>query len=106
MTRELTALLLERGQLSLDELAAGCAVSREWVIEHVEAGVLVCEGGGERKPEERWSFSGLDLSRARQLRSVERDFDANPELAGLVADLLEEVQRLRTRLRRAGLPLE
>ncbi|MBE0591990.1 MAG: MerR family transcriptional regulator, partial [Gemmatimonadales bacterium] len=29
---------------------------------------------------------------------LERDFDANEELAALVADLIEEVQRLRAKL--------
>jgi chaperone modulatory protein CbpM len=38
------------------------------------------------------------------MRQVERDFDAAPELAALMADLLEEVDELRTRLRGAGLP--
>jgi chaperone modulatory protein CbpM len=37
------------------------------------------------------------------MRQLERDFDAVPELAALVADLLEEMDTLRARLRRAGL---
>jgi chaperone modulatory protein CbpM len=53
-----------------------------------------------------WRFSGRDLLRMRRLSALERDFDANPELAGLVADLLDEVQRLRTRLLRAGLSID
>jgi chaperone modulatory protein CbpM len=45
------------------------------------------------------------LARARRLAAVERDFEANPELAALVADLIEEVERLKGRLAAAGLPL-
>ena len=30
--------------------------------------------------------------------AVERDFDGNPELAGFVADLMEEIESLRVRL--------
>jgi chaperone modulatory protein CbpM len=37
------------------------------------------------------------------MRQLEQDFDAVPELAALVADLLEEMDDLRTRLRGAGL---
>ena len=37
------------------------------------------------------------------MRAIERDFDAVPELAALVADMLEEVDLLRARLRREGL---
>jgi chaperone modulatory protein CbpM len=33
------------------------------------------------------------------MRQIERDFDAAPELAALVADLLEEMDALRTQLR-------
>lgn len=100
MTQQHIALLLDEARLTLDELTLSCAVSREWIIEQVEAGVLPGEFGPEP---ERWTFSGADLRRTLRLHSVERDFDANPELAGLVADLFEELERLRTRLRRAGL---
>jgi len=33
------------------------------------------------------------------MHRIERDFDAAPELAALVADLLEELEALRARLR-------
>jgi chaperone modulatory protein CbpM len=36
------------------------------------------------------------------MRQVERDFDAVPELAALMADLLEELDELRARVERAG----
>lgn len=101
--QEHMALLLEDAQLTLEEVATSCAVSREWIIEHVEAGVLL----GRPDPDpKRWSFSGSDLLRTRRLSEIERSFDANPELAGLVADLLDELERLRVRLRRAGMPLD
>jgi chaperone modulatory protein CbpM len=37
------------------------------------------------------------------MRRLERDFDAVPELAALVVDLIEELDAVRARLRRAGL---
>jgi chaperone modulatory protein CbpM len=43
------------------------------------------------------------MLRARRMLEVERAFDAAPELAALVADLLEELDTLRARLSRAGL---
>lgn len=43
------------------------------------------------------------LRRLRSMHRLERDFDAAPELAALVADLEDEVRRLRARLQRAGL---
>lgn len=103
MTQQLIGLLLDDARLTLDELAASCTVSREWIIEHVHAGVLLTDYTPDPAG---WLFSGRDVLRTRRLSRVERDFDANPELAGLVADLFEELERLRTRMRRAGLPLD
>jgi chaperone modulatory protein CbpM len=37
---------------------------------------------------------------------LERDFDAAPELAALTADLIEEVEQLKRRLKNAGLAAE
>ncbi|HEX7156410.1 MAG TPA: MerR family transcriptional regulator, partial [Burkholderiaceae bacterium] len=37
-----------------------------------------------------------------EIRRLERDFDAEPELAALVADLVEELETLRARLRHGG----
>jgi chaperone modulatory protein CbpM len=103
MTPEHIAELLEDALLELEEVAVSCTVSREWIVERVHTGVLLLEAGADPSG---WRFSGRDLLRTRRLFALERDFDANPELAGLVADLMEEIERLRTRLRRAGLSLE
>ena len=100
MTEELTAALLDEARIGLEELAASCTVSREWVIEHVRAGVLLERAGPDPGV---WSFTSHDLIRARHLYALEHQFDANPELAGLVVDLVEELERMRARLKRAGL---
>ena len=47
-----------------------------------------------------WRIAGVTIARARRMRQVERDFDAVPELAALVADLLEELDDLREQVRR------
>ena len=75
--------------LSLEELVVVCAVTPEWVRERVAEGLL--PAGPE------WRFSVLAVRRARRMRALERDFDAAPELAALVADLLEELDALRAR---------
>ena len=100
MSREYIAVVLEEMPLTLRELALSCAVSEDWIIEHVRAGVLAAPPEGDPA---QWRFPDPVLRRTRRLLALERDFDANPELAGLVADLLEELERLRIRLRRAGL---
>lgn len=95
----LTAVVVGEGSFTLEEFARACAVSHEWVVLHVEEGMLLGAGASVAD----WRFSGHDLWRARRIHALERDFDAAPELAALVADLLEEVEALRARLRRAGL---
>jgi chaperone modulatory protein CbpM len=77
--------------LTLEELVVVCAVTREWVRERVEEGLLPAA------PE--WRFSAVAVRRARRMFALERDFDAAPELAALMADLLDELDELRARLR-------
>jgi chaperone modulatory protein CbpM len=93
------AATLEDALLSLDELCRVHAVSPQWVVERVEAGLLPPPPGAPR----RWRFDAAQLHRVRCMARIERDFDAAPELAALVADLVDELDRLRARLRRAGL---
>jgi len=72
MAQERIALLLEDALLTVEELAFSCAVSREWVIEHVHAGLV----SGEFGPDPReWRFSGSDLLRLRRVVGLERDFE-------------------------------
>ncbi len=59
-------------------------------------GLLPLESGAP----DAWRFGSRHMSRARAMHRIERDFDAAPELAALVADLLEEIEALRARLRR------
>lgn len=86
----------ESSTLTVEELAAACAVDPGWVVERVEAGLI---GGRIDAAGTRWRFASAELVRARRLVSIERGMDANPELAALVADLIEEVHALRQRLR-------
>jgi chaperone modulatory protein CbpM len=95
----LHAALLEEAALSLEEFARACAAPPDWVRIHVASGALSVSG--ERPA--AWRFGSRELWRARRMRALERDFGADPELAALMADMLEEMARLRRRLRQAGL---
>ena len=96
---QLIGALLEDACLTLDELSRACAVEQNWVIAHVREGLLSVPGESPAS----WRFSSRDLWRARQMLRFERDFEAVPELAALVADLLEELEDVRAQMRRAGL---
>ncbi len=91
--------ILEDACLTLEQLCAAGSLERAWLVRHVEAGHLPVAGDSIAD----WRFGAAALRRARRMRELERGFDAEPELAALVADLLEEMDELRTRLRRAGL---
>jgi chaperone modulatory protein CbpM len=62
----------------------------------------VTEGyfSAQRGAPAEWRFTSASLARARRMRALERDFEAVPELAALVADMLDEIDALRSRARR------
>ena len=86
-------VLIDEETLNLQEFASACAVPPTWVVERIEAGLLACgSSAGEMR------FASAHLVRARRMVTTERSFDANQEVAALVADLIEEVEQLRRQL--------
>jgi chaperone modulatory protein CbpM len=85
--------LLEESWLTVEQVAAACGVEVGWLSLRLDEGLFprVESVSGV------WRFSGAALVRARRMRNLERDFEAVPELAALVADLLEEMDRMRGR---------
>jgi chaperone modulatory protein CbpM len=79
--------------LTPEDLARHCGVQVGWVHEHVQAGVLRASDTGAG-----WRFDGAALVRARRVVQLETGFGADPQLAALAADLMEEVAALRHRL--------
>ncbi|TFW29604.1 chaperone modulator CbpM [Massilia horti] len=96
----LTGVLLDDMALSLEELARACDVEPDWVVRHVQAGVL---GGEPTVQVTSLRFRSSDLDRARRLLRIERAFDADEQIAALVVDLTDEVRRLRNRMRVLGI---
>ncbi len=97
----ISGVLIDDVALTIDELARACAVERTWIRQHVEDGYLqgtVMLLVEDAHDEPNWTFASHELVRARKLIAFERDFDANPELAALLVDLLEEIAELKRRL--------
>lgn len=93
--------LLEAQALSLEQLAQACSTNTTWVVERVTTGVIhrdAEDGAADTPPPHTWRFSTHTVIRARRIAGLERMFDADPELAALTADLMEEVRQLRQRL--------
>ena len=95
----IVGVVLEDACLTLEQLAAACAVETEWIARRVDEGLL--PSAGEARAQ--WRFTSGELLRARRMRQLERDFDAVPELAALVADMLERLDELRAQLHRGGI---
>lgn len=82
--------------LTVHDIARCARREPEWVVTHVEAGVLQPATGHAVA---EWRFSSTTLTRARRIAHLEHTFEADPQLAALTADLMEEVTMLRRRLR-------
>jgi len=94
----LTGELLDEVCLTLEQLCSLCAVDPEWVAVHVQLGHLQASDGDPVQ----WRFGLREIRRTRHIRQMEVAFDAAPELAALVADLIEELDALRARLQQSN----
>ena len=96
-TRVLAGTILEEEVvLSLAELCQATQLSAEHVIELVHEGIVEPIG---RRPES-WRFCGVSLYRVRCAQRLKVDLGLNMPGIALALDLLDEVERLRARLRR------
>lgn len=90
--------------LTLDALASACRMDTGWVITRLQEGLLqtgtsYTSTSREEGSPTTWRFSSATVVRARRLAHLEVTFDADPELAALTTDLIEEVATLRQKLR-------
>lgn len=90
--------LTDENALELEAFAAACGTEVEFVR------VLVDEGLVQPTIERpAWRFGGEELARVRRIRRLQRDFEANLQSVAVMLDLMDEIERLRAQLRRAGI---
>ena len=94
-----SVIVEEEIRFTLADLSRACRTDREQLVALVDEGVLQPAGSG---PDD-WMFSGLSLTRARAALRLARDLDLGVAGTALVLDLLDEIDALKSRLRRAGL---
>jgi len=87
-------VLEEEVGLSLSELCRVCHLTAEEAIELVEYGIIEPSG---HEPGS-WRFQGISIRRIHRTRRLERDLGVNTAGAALALDLLDEIERLRSRL--------
>jgi len=78
---------------SAQELAHACGMSPDWVLARVDAGILQADTSGGA-----WRFDSVTLTRARRIAQLEATYGADPQLAAVTVDLIEEVKRLELQL--------
>jgi len=86
--------VIDGEMLQTEEVARLCCVTTHWVHTRVEQEILhaVMRDG-------TYFFSSQMLYRAKQVANIEHQYDADPQLAALVADLVEEVRTLRAQVK-------
>ena len=101
MTTSFIALgvcLTQEHALELEAFAAACGTEAQFVRQLVDEGLL--------QPvvlQPAWRFGGEELTRVRRICRLQRDFEANLQSVAAMLDLIDEVERLRTQLQRAGI---
>lgn len=96
-TRRAVLLIDEDERLDLMQFAHACGTTIAYVEEMILEGLLV--PGGERPAIE---FGAQEIMRVRRALRLQRTFDASLPSVAVMLDLLDEIERLRTQMRRAG----
>ncbi len=85
--------------LAIDQLALACHVGPDFIERLVDEGLIQ----PARVEADGWRFGGDELARVRRIRRLQRDFEADLPSVAVMLDLMDEIDRLHARLRRAGL---
>ena len=89
-------LLDEETELSLNDLCKACSCSAEWIIELVNEGVLE----PVNYQQTRWSFTGDSLQIAQTAMRLQRDLGVNLAGIALTLELMQQIDKLESRLSR------
>ncbi|KTC70264.1 putative chaperone-modulator protein CbpM [Legionella birminghamensis] len=84
--------------LSLQEISHSFGVTRETIIEIVQEGIVTVD----KNEKNEWLFDDEALSRIRTVIRLNKDLGVNLAGAGLVLDLLAEIDQLRALLYSQG----
>ncbi len=90
--------LADEHALELQAFAAACGADEAFVRLLVDEGLV-----RPAAVQPAWRFGGEELARVRRIRRLQRDFEANLQSVAVMLDLIDEVERLRAALHRAGI---
>lgn len=86
-----------RERLSLSELCQTCCVHADRIVELVDEGILEPKGSEARE----WRFTRVSIFRVRTVHRLQEDLGVNLAGIALALDLMDELEALRTRLRKS-----
>lgn len=84
----------ETVEFSLEDLCRICEVHEAVVIEIVEEGIVE-----PRRLGEDWRFTGVAVTRIKRVIRLQQEFEVNLPGAALALELLDEIERLKRRVR-------
>ena len=87
-------ILDEQHEISLRELCRVCSLDAVRIIEFVDEGILKPTG----RAQVNWRFSSVTIQIVQRTVRLQRDLDINLAGVALVLELMEEIERLRSRL--------
>jgi chaperone modulatory protein CbpM len=91
-----TGTVIEEDSLTLEQLCRACDVQTDWVISLVEESIIEPQGDEIHV----WRFSGASLVRVRSAQRLQRDLGLNLAGIALALDLMEELENLRSQLKK------
>jgi chaperone modulatory protein CbpM len=92
----LTGVILDENiELSINELCRSCSVQHEMIVALVEEGVLTPVNTDETG----YRFPGASVRLVIKAVRLQRDLDLNYPGIALALELMDEIERLRERLR-------
>ena len=89
-------ILSEKNKLALQDICERCGLPEATLRAYVEEGVIEVEGGNVA----RWRFSEVTMVRVMKAHRLERDLGLNPAGAALALDLMEQIDELKSQLKR------
>ncbi len=90
--------LTDEHALELEAFANACGTEADFVRLLVDEGLVQ-----PLVDRPAWRFGGEEIARVRRICRLQRDFEANLQSVAVMLDLMSEIERLRSRLQRAGI---
>ncbi|MFM8899689.1 MAG: chaperone modulator CbpM [Burkholderiales bacterium] len=87
--------------LDVESFALACGTDIHFVRQLVDEGLVQ-----PMALQSEWRFAGEEIARVRRIRRLQRDFEANLQSVAVMLDLMQENERLRGLLQRAGLAFD